>query len=66
MCQLNRKGGDLILRIYLHRRISEKNHVKASVHLMAGNEHDERDDVCLYTAIEERVGNVKQPSKVSC
>ena len=53
-------------QVYLHRRIIEKINVKASVHSRARNEHDERDYVCLYTAIEERGRNVKRPSQVSC
>ena len=32
VCQLNRNAGDLILRIYFHRRITENSDVKATVH----------------------------------
>ena len=71
VCQVNGEGSDLILRIDIHRRITEKSHVKAianRVHsrvALCGNEHDNLNDVFLYKAIEERVGNIKCPSWIS-
>ena len=49
-----------------------KSHVKAvtnRVHsrgVWYGNERDDLNDVFLYKAIEERVGNVKRSTQVSC
>ena len=80
MCDLNRKAGGLILRIYIHRLITEKSDVKATIHSYSRMNMTTLwcvymcVCVCIYIYIyiyiyianEERVGNVKRHSQESC